>query len=126
MDSRTTVRRVTERERLAAENLMRSAREMGYVLDRQRAVEVAREVIEDASRGREVGEDEEDEEVPSSVRAAALAAFGARPRTMEAMSGVEWARDVRGDTVTLLRWAVHVPTGRWFLVPADSPSAMVW
>lgn len=41
------------------------------------------------------------------------------------ISGHEWV-DERGDTTTLLRWAVHVPSGRWLLVPIDSPSVMVW
>lgn len=52
----------------------------------------------------------------------------ARPPAREGavgMSGIEWIAE-RGDTVTLLRWAVHVPSGHWFLVPAGGPSVMVW
>jgi hypothetical protein len=41
------------------------------------------------------------------------------------MSGAEWVAE-RGDTVTLLRWAVHVPSGCWFFVPAGGLPVMVW
>jgi hypothetical protein len=40
------------------------------------------------------------------------------------VSAAEWLAE-RGDTVTLLRWTVHMPSGWWFLVPLDSLAVMV-